>query len=359
MELCQNYPGVARRKREAVTVVNLRVNREITPPPHEPFGNLKDASGTFNDSLKNLGIENEVQEVVDLVYKVSSKALRNARVKYCNASKPHLRAAEENTPKNTTKNKPDVLGIIQAIADYAQKIVAVATANLTEFCAESENIDAYQLVRSRCPFFNAHDCPQTYRSTKSGRVKASTQHRPVYIMSTNNDGNPFYHVEYGRAGNQTEGGANGTTPGSRRKREAESTTEALKSNKNAVLKANETNNEGNKTKTQARRDDDDVTRVISVRSKDDSTTESQRRNEASVQTDVTVKETVSQNTTEPDQNKNETTDKVAVKGPHKRANVRGELRTATEIPGQKFIAFVSEWPFPERNKDKPHRRSNK
>lgn len=243
IEICQSYPG-ARRKREVTEETNLRVNRDIFPPP-------KDVSEHVNNSLRELGIEDEVQDVVDQVYKVSSKALRNARAKYCNGSKTDLRASEEKVPRNGSN---DILGIIETIADYARNMVDNAVANLTEFCRSSENVEMYQRVR--CNMFGGRECPMKYRSTKSGPVRYSTQHRPYIIQSTRNEGRPYKpaFVNHLRAGNDTEP----TTESVRRKRHAEgaedenkgrkdedATTITTKGNENENAEAGKSGNSSN------------------------------------------------------------------------------------------------------------------
>ncbi|XP_028160923.1 uncharacterized protein LOC114353216 [Ostrinia furnacalis] len=274
IELCQNYPGVARKKRE-VTEGNLRVNRDITPPP-------EGASEQINNSLKDLGIEDEVQDVVDQVYKVSSKALRNARAKYCNVTKPDLRVSEEKFNRNNSN--PDILGIIETIADYARNMVDNAVANLTEFCRTSEDLNMYQRARARCPFYGARDCPVSYKSTKSGPVRYSTQHRPVYFQSTKNDGRP-YRPQFARTGNETGNSTEGV--GSRKKRHAEIPTKA--------------------DDAEARRRDEEVTTV-----------ENQRRSDNDTNIPVTV--------------------------PANNNNTKAGLRIATDIPEKKRIEYETEWP---------------
>lgn len=241
-ELCQSYPGVARKKRDTgfegdmssrrpeiyrkkrdtkseeditpeidrkkrdadIVTKSLRVNPEITPPPN-----------AIKDTLTELGIDDAVQNVVEQVYKVSALALKNAREKYCNNTKPNLRSVDVKDSDNT-----DILGIIEVIAHYAQGMVGNAVANLTKFCGESESIEVYQ--RARCGWNDGSDrCRQTYRSTKSGAVKYSTQHRPVYIQSTNHrqigHGKKIYDPMF-RSSNDS-GEATTETVNSRRKRE--------------------------------------------------------------------------------------------------------------------------------------------
>ncbi|XP_063630996.1 uncharacterized protein LOC134802324 [Cydia splendana] len=170
IELCHMYPGVplVRKKRsvDLETTRSLRVNPDITPPPETNVP--KEIQGT----LKNLDIEADVQKIVEEVFKLSNKALINARGKYCNASKDVLRSA--GVPV-------DIHGIIQLVADYAQDMVDHAVSNLTSFCAESDSIEKYQ--RQRCG-----GCQKNYYSTNIYNRYASTKHRPIILQSTKHEG---------------------------------------------------------------------------------------------------------------------------------------------------------------------------
>lgn len=171
--LCHQYPGNNRRKRQAEVTQNLRVNRDITPPPELTQG--KNMSIEVSRTLKDLGIAEEVQVVVDDVYKISAKALANARLKYCNETKSVLRNGDDG-------QKPDILGIIKIVAEYAQSMVDHATANLSTFCEKSDSMDKYQ---RHCVWHdNSELCKRYKQSTKSGKVMYSTQHRPAIIRST-------------------------------------------------------------------------------------------------------------------------------------------------------------------------------
>ncbi|KAM3955520.1 LOW QUALITY PROTEIN: uncharacterized protein ACR2FA_010557 [Aphomia sociella] len=215
IELCQNYPGVARKKREVENIRSLRVNPNITPPDtltafkNESDEKITEESNDKDDkTVKELGIEEELQRVVDQVYKVSSLALSNAKIKYCNTTKTELRTASD-------KNNPDILGIIEIVTNYAKNMVEHATTNMTQFCQASDSIESYQ--RARCSYYGGADrCPQSYRSTKSGPVRYSTQHRPVYAQSTKHD-NRDIKISYIniRSGNKSE------EVDARRKREVE------------------------------------------------------------------------------------------------------------------------------------------
>ncbi|XP_037302881.1 uncharacterized protein LOC115452598 isoform X2 [Manduca sexta] len=193
IELCQSYPGVARRKRSVEVEENksLRVNPEITPPP--------DLNTTeIDEVLKELGIENDVQEIVDQVYKVTSLALSNARAKYCNNTKPDLRIGDIKLNRSS-----DILGIVEVVADYAKTMVDNALGNLTDFCESSKSIDAYQ--RARCPFYDESRCRQNYyKSTKSGPVRHSTQHRPVHWQSTKHESRGLRPQLHLRSDNDTD-----------------------------------------------------------------------------------------------------------------------------------------------------------
>ncbi|XP_073966312.1 uncharacterized protein [Choristoneura fumiferana] len=195
IELCHQYPGNNRRKREAEVTQNLRVNRDITPPPEVTQN--KNISKEVSGTLKDLGIAEEVQSVVDDVYKISAKALANARLKYCNETKASLRNGEDG-------QKPDILGIIEIVADYAQSMVDHATGNLSMFCEKSDSMDVYQ---RHCVWNDNHQACKNYKvSTKSGDVMYSTQHRPAVIRSTWNVGGMAKVPKYRpwRSGDQPE-----------------------------------------------------------------------------------------------------------------------------------------------------------
>lgn len=215
IELCQNYPGVARKKREITTdkkretetVENksLRVNPEITPPP----------TNSLTEKLNDLGIDDEVQEIVDKVYSAASAALQKVKEKHCEHDKVALRTENE-----VERNHTDVLVVVESIVRYAQSMVEKAESNLTVFCENSKSDIIYQ--RARCPFYDQSRCVQTYfKSTKSGPVKYSTNHRPVHRPSTKHQSEGkvrHYHDSWLRArDNDTE--VETTTTG-RRKRQA-------------------------------------------------------------------------------------------------------------------------------------------
>ncbi|CAH0404023.1 unnamed protein product [Chilo suppressalis] len=197
IELCQNYPGVARRKREVTVEVaedtNLRVNRDITPPP----------TPSVDERIKDLAIEKEMQDAIEQIYKVSAKALTVARGVYCNQSEPNPKVKDAND----VQNKPDILNIIATITEYVKSMVDKAVGNMPEFCKASENIEVYQRNHlGKCPFYGGYPCPKNYRSTKSGAVKYSTHHRPAYYQSTKNKGNPYVpkqFVHWRASGNAT------------------------------------------------------------------------------------------------------------------------------------------------------------
>ncbi|CAK1553294.1 unnamed protein product [Leptosia nina] len=212
IELCQHYPGIIRKKRDTELEVtrSLRVNPEITPPP-------ANVSEVLSKSIKDLGIVDEVQNIIEDVYKLTALALKNARVKYCNETKDTLRTDSKTEDR---ESKTDILGIIEIITDYTQTIVDNAVSNLTEFCEVSESIDKY--ARVRCSWYDIQNnrCGNYYKSTKSGAVKYSTQHRPVYYQSTKHKGRAvvynYAHMGF-RAGAELEN-ATENTNSSRQKR---------------------------------------------------------------------------------------------------------------------------------------------
>ncbi|XP_075989910.1 uncharacterized protein LOC142985559 isoform X2 [Anticarsia gemmatalis] len=188
IELCQSYPGVARKKREVeelTTLQNLRVNRNITPPPSVLEAEVPQTVQEENiaKSLKELGIDLEAQEVIDQVYKVSSKALKIAREKFCKDvnQKPELPLKID-----LNKTEPGILSILALVTNHAKSSVENAIANLTLFCENPGAIETYQ--RQGCNWRFDSRCQPTYRSTKSGKVKYSTNHRPYIIQSTKHRG---------------------------------------------------------------------------------------------------------------------------------------------------------------------------
>ncbi|XP_068627255.1 uncharacterized protein [Battus philenor] len=166
IDLCQNYPGVARRKRQVDLSLNgpsLRVNRDITAPPDDYV--LRDVL----HNLTQLAIQEDVKEVLDKVQKLSILTLNNVRKKKrCN-----------ETVSYTTSDSTDVLGILDLVTNYAKSIERHAEENPIDFCEESKSIDKY---KTKCdinttPLRNA-------KPTRIGEVRYSTQHRPTHRYST-------------------------------------------------------------------------------------------------------------------------------------------------------------------------------
>lgn len=252
LELCQSYPGVARKKRDInlehstsslglnrvkrdlghgidmssrgpeiqrkkrdledePATKNLRVNPDITPPPNVSTRTLS--------NFAELGIEEAVDDIVVQVNKVTTLALKNARERYCNNTKPYLRAKDFKEKTGT----PDLLGIVEVIGDYAEDMVNNAIANLTKFCQEAESIHVY--LRAGCMYNDGSErCRHSFKSTKSGRVQYSTQHRPLHYQSTNYKS--IYdkkHNHHYRAGNDTDEATtiSAFTEASRKKREGD------------------------------------------------------------------------------------------------------------------------------------------
>lgn len=195
IELCQNYPGVARRKREidlSKTGPSLRVNRDITPPTE-----LTQDKTQASTALAELGIENEAREIIEKIDQLSTVALRNARVKYCNITSTNLRSTGDVDIKDS-----DLLGTLRLLKDYAGAIVDHAVEDSNSFCEAPDSTDQY--LRARC---NRPDsrCRNIYRSTKSGNVRHSTQHRPTYPYPTRYPPRPkvFDPISF-RSGNNSE-----------------------------------------------------------------------------------------------------------------------------------------------------------
>lgn len=179
-----------RRKREIEKVQSLRINPEITPPPEKVL------TKELENRIKVLAIENEVQDLIEQVHKIAAKALEKARMKHCNDTNVSLEA-------NTTTH--DMIEVIEATTNYISFVVNKALTNLSIFCDNNNSIDAFQRVR--CGYGTGNRCPVSYKSTKSGAVKHSTQHRPYIIQSTKHDGKgrKIQYDSWLRSSNGTEG----------------------------------------------------------------------------------------------------------------------------------------------------------
>lgn len=183
---------------------SLRINRDITPPPEQNF------TGTLEKTLYELGLEAEIQDLIEKIHKLTGTALRNARERTCNESGGELRAQNGISIRNHSFN--DVLGIVENVSNFIKGTVDSALSNVTAFCG----LDDKEVQR-----FGIN--PWNPRSTKVGNVWYSTQHRPIILQSTRHDGSgrkPAYDIIL-RSDNTTEGNATETVT-VRKKRRAES-----------------------------------------------------------------------------------------------------------------------------------------
>ncbi|XP_069364460.1 uncharacterized protein PF3D7_1120600-like [Maniola hyperantus] len=221
IDICKKYPSV-RRKRELKIdldiVQNLRINRAISPPPEN---NLTD---DITDNIKDLNIDEEVQDLIEQVHKITAAALENERVNICNNTNITTRKSDTNVSetqhisndKSVVTN--DIIKIIEVVIHYVKAVVNNAKANLTVFCDATNSLELFQ--RSKyCGWGSNNRCPKSYKSTKSGLVQHSTKHRPFIRQSTKHGGNGK-NVKYDhwlRSDNSTQEAINAT----RRKRDVE------------------------------------------------------------------------------------------------------------------------------------------
>ncbi|CAH2083448.1 unnamed protein product [Euphydryas editha] len=196
LDSCKWMPSVElreqkkRRKREIIErVQSLRINPDITPPPE------KTLTDELENRIKALAIENEIQNLIEQVHKIAAKALENARIKHCN---------DTDLKVETNITTHDMIEVIEETTNYINFVVNKALTNLTVFCDNANSIDAFQRVR--CGYGTGNRCPMSYKSTKSGAVKYSTQHRPYIIQSTKHDGKgrKIQFDSWLRASNNTE-----------------------------------------------------------------------------------------------------------------------------------------------------------
>ncbi|KAH9641065.1 hypothetical protein HF086_006345 [Spodoptera exigua] len=196
LEMCQAYPGLTRRKRDLKPNANrnLRVNRNITPPPSllanseeektQVEYNTTDAkTDDLHISLNALGIANETEYIKEQVFRVSALALENARQKYCNVTANLSNVVKPVLNPERKKGSPtDILGVIEVVADYAQSLVDHAVKNLTTFCENSKSIEEYQQL---CELSDKSRCPESYRSrTASPKTR---RRRDVSAMATEDE----------------------------------------------------------------------------------------------------------------------------------------------------------------------------
>lgn len=210
---CIPYDGQSkRRKRETEEPApspgqSLRVNPDITPPPTTPGPANGDLPEELSKRLKDLGIEVEVQEIVDKVSRISSKSLTDAREKYCNKSE---KVEDRGSNKNVS-----LVDVLETVASYAESLVSHAVENLTLFCEVADPVAFYQ--RAWCTFNNPR-CVQTYYKSTNLWQRPMTQYRPKIRQSTKH-----WDLWRNRAQNDTEDDATKSaaeTTKARRKREA-------------------------------------------------------------------------------------------------------------------------------------------
>ncbi|XP_046976013.1 uncharacterized protein LOC124542124 [Vanessa cardui] len=171
IDVCKSYPSSRRKRQANVEIVrSLRVNPNITPPPD---GNLTDG---LSKDLEGLGIENEAQELLEQIHRITAKALENTRIKRCNETDVKF--------VNNSIIPHDVASILEATVLYIKSVVNKALQNSTAFCNITNSIELFQ--RARCN--SGYRCPLSYKSTKSSRVEYSTQHRPLVRQSTKHYG---------------------------------------------------------------------------------------------------------------------------------------------------------------------------
>ncbi|KAF9416904.1 hypothetical protein HW555_005907 [Spodoptera exigua] len=196
LEMCQSYPGLTRRKRDLKSNANrnLRVNRNITPPPSllanseeektQVENNTTDAkTDDLHISLNALGIANETEYIKEQVFRVSALALENARQKYCNATANLSNVIKPVLNPGRKKGSPtDILGVLEVVADYAQSLVDHAVKNLTTFCEKSKSIEEYQQL---CELSDKSRCPKSYRSRTA--PPKTRRRRDVSAMATEDE----------------------------------------------------------------------------------------------------------------------------------------------------------------------------
>ncbi|XP_060808103.1 uncharacterized protein LOC132903547 [Amyelois transitella] len=238
IDLCQGFPGVARRKREVgdfvrekrnvdepvtqkeevkpTEVKSLRVNPDITAPPELADNSTNDAEEEFMRLLEDLGIKDGVDEVTSFVYKLGAQALNKTRIKYCNVT--NVTKDEIKLVRRSAERRPDIFGVVETIAEYVKDMVDHALSNITAFCEAVDDFKSYQ--RQRCSYYSggANRCPVFYRSTKTGPLFHSTKHRPIIPQSTKHAGSYHRPILY-HQGRRTDDTPENPDDGERKKRD--------------------------------------------------------------------------------------------------------------------------------------------
>ncbi|XP_023949166.2 uncharacterized protein LOC112053833 [Bicyclus anynana] len=206
IDMCKKYPSV-RRKRDISTdfdiLQNLRINRGISPPPDE----IRKDEITYN--VEQLNIDKEIEDLIDIVHKISAIVLKNERNNVCNKtnitqSETKKTESTNNLSNNTITKSNDIMEIITVVVNYAKELGKDAKSNLTIFCDNTNDVELFQ--RAKCSWGKGVRCPQIYKPTKSGRIMYSTKHSPPIRQSTKHDGKEkkVPYINWFRSGNYTQ-----------------------------------------------------------------------------------------------------------------------------------------------------------
>ncbi|XP_039762509.1 uncharacterized protein LOC120635561 [Pararge aegeria] len=189
IDVCKKYPSV-RRKRDIAPdleiVQNLRINRDITPPP------VKYPTDEITSDIKLLNINREIQDLVELVHKISAAALENDRVKICNTTNTNTRTSDSNLTlaQNVSTGKKlrsnFIRKIIEEVINHVKYVIVSAKTNLTIYCDATNSIELFQ--RANCGWGTENRCTQRYKSTISGPIRYSTKHRRILKSFTTHNG---------------------------------------------------------------------------------------------------------------------------------------------------------------------------
>lgn len=196
MEMCQNYPGVVRKKRSAtIERRSLRVNPDITPPPTVDDEIATNITDEVLDKIRTFNIETEVEEIVNKVFKVSSIGIDHIKNSLCNNTAETLEAPKSVLIPHNGTELEITKAIQNLVTNHIQSMINNIMSNSAEFCNASLSVDNF--LRARCNMNSPGSCPKRYRSTLYGPAMHSTQHRPLIRQSTK-------HRTYYRAGDAEE-----------------------------------------------------------------------------------------------------------------------------------------------------------
>ncbi|KAG7306724.1 hypothetical protein JYU34_008152 [Plutella xylostella] len=172
IEICQRYPGVARRKRELTDkpfdILDHMSIKTLAPKPEQKPQPVKPKIEAIKN-VEQLRMDQDIMDIKELAYKVVTMVLTGIRRKQC----------DDDTTDMSDPSR-DVLGIEEAIVNHANFMIDLAQQSGQAFCDSVNTVDAFvNFVRSHPQFGNI----RRKRQTNDGIQKPGSK----YTAKVNND----------------------------------------------------------------------------------------------------------------------------------------------------------------------------